>query len=260
MRVYVLPSSFRGTGSIVLSGKDAHYLIKVLRMKAGYSFAGRDSNGEFWDLAVTSIGKGSCTLSCSRSAGEPKEVSDTLPSFRGPFPEIHLYQGICKGKKMEQIVRQVTELGVTRIIPVASRHGVVDLSGKEEDRKQRLEIIAKEALQQSGSPVMTAISMPIDVNGIPTDWGNRGTAIVLHQLPIEGQRSLQDLVREHLSLHPQDPVALVIGPEGGFSDQEVGLLTDGGFQPVLLKTNILRTETAAIVAAGVVQQMLVDHL
>ncbi|MDX9938838.1 MAG: RsmE family RNA methyltransferase [Sphaerochaetaceae bacterium] len=260
MRVYVLPDSFGGNGDLVLSGKDAHYLTKVLRMKEGSLFAGRDKSGRFWDLKLTAVGKGTCTLCCTEAQSDPVSTSDALPSYRGPFPPIHLYQGLCKGKKMEQIVRQATELGVTRIIPFSSRSSVIDLTGKEEDRRQRLVLIAKEALQQSGSPVMTEIAWPIDLSEIPGEWGDRGTAVLLHQVPKAKEESLPSILRAHRIARDGAPVALVVGPEGGFSDEEASLLTAHGFHPVMLKTNILRAETAAIVATAIVQHLLIEEV
>lgn len=260
MRVYVLPATFHGTELFSVSGKEAHYLTRVLRMKEGSCFAARDAAGAFWDVTITAIEKGECRLTCKRAGAEPASVTDSLPSYRGPFPEIHLYQCLCKGKKMDQIIRQTTELGVTRIIPVSSEYCVVDISGKEENRRNKYETVVKEALQQCGSSVMTEVAEPIDISMIVSDWNNRGLAMVLHQIALDNQSSLSDLLENHAKAHPRTPIALVVGSEGGFSEKEVDLLVTGGFYPVLLKTNILRAETAAVVSVALAQQLLVNHL
>lgn len=256
MRVYMLPPSYKGEGQLTLGGKDAHYLTRVLRMRVGSAFTGRDNHGRFWDLQVISIDQKSCTLSCTKAGSEPAKLSDALPSYRGPFAEIHLYQGICKGKKMDQIIRQATEIGVSKIIPVSCRHSVVDLAGKEEERRRRLEGIVKEALQQSGSAVMTTVSRPLDITQVTGDWQRRGPAFILHQAAMGEQVSLYRSIMEDT----RQPIALLVGPEGGFSDEEVAMVLEGGFAPVLMPTNILRAETAAIVASGMVQQMLAELL
>jgi 16S rRNA (uracil1498-N3)-methyltransferase len=229
-------------------------------MKEGSCFAARDATGAFWDITIAAIDKGECRLACKRAGAEPASVTDSLPSYRGPFPEIHLYQCLCKGKKMEQIIRQTTELGVTRIIPVSSEYCVVDISGKEEDRRNKYGAVAKEALQQCGSSIMTEVAEPIDISMIVSEWDNRGLAMVLHQVAVDNQSSLSDLLESHAKSHPRTPVALVVGSEGGFSEKEVDLLVAGGFYPVLLKTNILRAETAAVVSVALTQQLLVNHL
>lgn len=260
MRVYVLPATFRGTEQFSVSGKDAHYLTRVLRMREGSCFAARDATGTFWDLTITAIDKGECRISCKLAGKDPAAVTDSLPSYRGPFPEIHLYQCLCKGKKMEQIIRQTTELGVTRIIPVSSEYCVVDISGKEEERRNKYGTVVKEALQQCGSSVMTTVADPIDISMIVSEWDNRGTAMVLHQVSVANQMSLSELLETHVEEHPRAPIALVVGSEGGFSEKEVDSLVVGGFFPVLLKTNILRAETAAVVSVALAQQLLVSHL
>jgi len=252
MRMYVLPSDFRGTERYTVVGKDVHYLTKVLRLSEGMQFTGRDFSGALWDLTIESVHRNSCTLLCAQTS-EPQALTDALPEYRGPFPEIHLYQAVCKGKKMDQIVRQATELGVTRIVPVTSERSLVDMTGKEDDRRIRYEKIVKEAVQQSGSLVVTTIGTPIKLDQVSADWGHRGPACMLHQVSQAQQRTLAELTRTA-------PIALVIGPEGGFSESEVQMLIREDFHPVLLKTNILRAETAAIAAVAIVQHLLVEKL
>lgn len=257
MRIFVLPPDFRRTDRYTIEGKDVHYLTKVLRLLEGESFTGRDAKGSFWDLTIITIRKNSCTLAC-RPLEKIESSTDALPVFRGPFPEIHLYQAICKGKKMEQIVRQATELGVTRIIPITSEFCVADISKKEKERVSRYESIVKEAVQQSGSPVVTEIATPLPLDKVPMDWNRRGTALLFHQVKVDIQKDLHEILQLHRSKSPQKPIAIVIGAEGGFSDREVEGLMEEEFLPVLLKTNILRAETAAIASIAIVQHFLVD--
>lgn len=259
MRIFVLPSDFTGSSHYPIEGKDAHYLTKVLRLQEGSSFTGRAPDGTLWDLTIVSIGKGSCLVSCEKAESTPQAVTDTLPEFRGPFPEIHLYQCMCKGKKMEQIIRQATELGVTRIIPVTSEFCVADISKKETRKVDRYETMVKEAVQQSGSPVVTQIAKPLSIDQVAADWKKRGTALVFHQVAYEEQKTLGAVLARHKET-PEAPIAVVIGSEGGFSEREISGLLKLDFIPVLLKTNILRAETAAITVVAIIQQFLVDNL
>jgi len=165
---------------------------------------------------------------------------------------------------MEQIVRQATELGAFRIVPVQSRHSVVDLSKKEADeldgKQSRLLAMVKEAVQQSGSPIVTTVERLMDFSDIAKDWNNRGLALFFHQGPKETQQSLTEVVSTYVREYGhQAPVAMVIGPEGGLSDDEVSRLVAAGFTQVLLKTNILRAETAAIYALAAVQVLMVER-
>ena len=257
MRIYLLPENFTGSEQYTIRGKDTHYLTRVLRLAEGDSFPGRDRSGRSWNLTLTQIDKGSCTLSCSMSAGNDLVQTDALPDFHGPFPEIHVYQAVCKGKKMDQIIRQVTELGVTRIIPVISTHTVADISAKATEKVARYETVIKEAIQQSGSPVSTRIDPPLAISDVIQDWDHRGTALIFHQSTVADQPSLSEQLAQH---DTTQPIAVMIGAEGGFSPAEVEHLIEEGFSPVLLKTNILRAETAAVAAVAIVQHMLVDTL
>lgn len=265
MRIYLLPAVFSGEARLELHAKEAHYLMHVLRLKEGAAFAGRDRQGQLWDLVMQHCGKESCIIACSLASGTALATTDTLPAYQGPLPELHLYQCFCKGKKMEQIVRQATELGAFRIIPVQSRHSVVDLSKKEADeldgKQSRLLAMVKEAVQQSGSPIVTTVERLMDFSDIAKDWNNRGLALFFHQGPKETQQSLTEVVSTYAREHGhQAPVAMVIGPEGGLSGDEVSLLVAAGFIQVLLKTNILRAETAAIYALASVQVLMVESL
>lgn len=257
MRIYLLPDDFTGDDRYIVTGKDAHYLTRVLRLTEGCSFPGRDRSGRSWTLTLTHIAKGSCTLFCSLSSDSDLVKIDTLPDFRGPFPEIHVYQAVCKGKKMDQIIRQVTELGVSRIVPVISTHTVADISAKASEKVNRYETVIKEAIQQSGSPVPTRIDPPLAIGDVVNDWNHRGTALLFHQSNTGSQLSLSEYLSQHDSTKA---LAVMVGAEGGFSPSEVELLIQGGFSPVLLKTNILRAETAAVAAVAIVQHILVDTL
>jgi 16S rRNA (uracil1498-N3)-methyltransferase len=261
MRQYLLGPSFSGQTNFTVFGKESQYLTRVLRIKEGQCFAGIDRNGVIWDLQMESIGKDSCTLSCQEAEeGKAKQTTDSMPSYCGPFPKLFLYQCICKGKKIEQIVRQATEIGVEEINLVQSKYCVSDFSNKTDKavslRTERLEAQIKEAIQQSGSPIATHMGeTTIKLEDLPKHWDNRGLGIFFHQSEISQQTSLKTL----LETNPMEtPIAIVIGAEGGFSDEECLFLETSGFKPVLLKTNILRAETAATYAISAIQVLMTE--
>ena len=262
MRLYLLPKEFTGEPLLQLEGKEAHYLTRVLRMKVGSRFAGRDHTGRLWDLEITHTDKNSCSLGCSIAGEEVLEASDALPAYNGPFPTLSLYQCLCKGKKMEQIVRQATEMGTSRIIPVQSVNSVVDLSKKDVEelagKKDRLQAMVKEAIQQSGSAIPTAIERTLSLAEVIEDWHGQGLGLFFHQLPLgEHQPSLVDVVSSYAKQKgPQAPIAVLIGPEGGLSAEEAQLLLSADFKPIHLRTNILRAETAAIYALSAIQVVM----
>ena len=138
-----------------------------------------------------------------------------------------------------------------------SRNCVARLDGKELPRLDRYDAMVTEAIQQSGSIVPTKVFGVIDIKDIPDDFaqrsaGSQGLGLVLHQSRIENQNN--DLLRCTKGF--DGTVAIVVGPEGGLEESECQMLLDRGFKAVLLKTNILRCETASIYAIGAIQTIL----
>lgn len=255
MRLYLLPKTFTGQPSLEIKGKDFVYLTRSLRLKESQTITGRDREGRLWDLRIEKIGKDSCTLSAQR-AKTAQARTDALPQT-GPKKTIILYQCLPKGRKADDIIKKATEAGVRDIILVKSRNCVANLEGKEMTRLERYDAMVTEAIEQSGSMVPTTVSGVIDIKDIPDDFERRTEGVtrlglVLHQSKIENQNN--DLFQ---CLKDFDgAVAIVVGPEGGLEQSECQALIDRSFKAVLLKTNILRCETASIYAIGAVQTIL----
>jgi 16S rRNA (uracil1498-N3)-methyltransferase len=151
--------------------------------------------------------------------------------------EVVLYVALLKGDKLSEVVRAATELGATRIQPLITRHSVPKEMG--EGKLRRLKAIAKEAAKQSGRLRVPEVLPPIPLEAVP----EVAQGLVAHV----GARAL---VREVLDL--DKPLALAVGPEGGFAAEEVALLRERGFTPVSLGRRILRAETAALALLALV--------
>ncbi len=255
MRLFLLPRDFTGSNSLMLTGRDYNYLVNALRLKEGQDLMGRDRDGGLWDLRIEHIEKGRCTLSASR-AQEARAVTDALPQQRELKPII-LYQCLPKGRKADEIIKKATEAGVRAIVLVKSRNCVANLEGKEDSRLSRYDAIVTEAIQQSGSVVPTRVEGVINLKDIPQDLRRRSgdlptLGLVLHQVSLEQDQSdLCTCVRGFSGC-----TAILVGPEGGLEESECRYLMDRGFKAVLLKTNILRCETASIYAIGAIQTLL----
>ncbi|MER3557053.1 MAG: 16S rRNA (uracil(1498)-N(3))-methyltransferase, partial [Thermus sp.] len=151
--------------------------------------------------------------------------------------EVALYPALLKGDKMADLVRMATELGATRIQPLIALHSVAKEMG--EAKLERLKRVAVEAAKQSGRLRVPEILPPIPLKALPqVEQG-----LLAH--PGAGA-----LVREVLDLGR--PLALAVGPEGGFSEEEVELLVQKGFTPVSLGRRTLRSETAALALLALV--------
>ena len=215
-----------------LCEEDARHATRVLRMKSGEAcelFAdGRRFSGE-----IDSIGDGEVAV---RITGEMPSTEATL--------RITLYQGLPKADKMELIVQKATELGAAQVVPVAMSRCVVQLDGKDGRKKQeRWQKIAREACKQSGRCEMLQVTEPISFKQLLAKLPEHGAAIV----PWEDARGYS-LGRFHAD-HPEvTDLAIVIGPEGGMSEDEVARMKDANCLSVTLGPRILRTETAGLCA------------
>jgi len=242
MRLFLLPDTYTGKSSLILRGDDYHYLVRVLRYKKGYEFSGRDSKGIFFDLKITDITENGCILDVKESTTESIEL-----------PEIVLYQCVCKGKKMDQIIRQATEAGVSKIIPVVSDFSVSRIDTEKPAKMERWNKIIREAIQQSGSRVNTIIENPVTIDEfseIDDTIGDIG--LFFHQEALD-PGSLHGYLSSDSKV-----VSLVIGPEGGLSHRETEILLGKKFKSVYLKTNVLRAETAALYGISSVQTILLE--
>jgi 16S rRNA (uracil1498-N3)-methyltransferase len=266
MKQFILPSPPDSHGIIRLSGKDYHYLVRVRRLREGAVFNALLPGGEEVRVLVQSLA-GGCLMGECLPAALINESS---------LPPIFLFQALPKGAKMDLIVRQAAEGGINGIRPFVSDYAIPKLAASGDparssaDRVERWRRIIKEARQQSGSSISTEIAPPCTVEALLDQWGDmqaqhkRPLGIILHQDPMgpspQGTNSplAQGGFHDYLSINP-DLVALAIGPEGGFSPDEVSRFLAAGFNPLVIANTVLRTETAALYAAAAVRIILLEN-
>ena len=208
------------------------HLIRVLRLETGDALRVFDGRGLEIDAIVEKVGKNTVELSLGARRRLPP-----------PVATITLLQSPPKNDRMEYIVQKTTELGVSRIVPVLTRQGILKPS---EDKVARWRTIAMEAARQCGRA-----DIPVVDNAIPLDQAL--TEVPADTLPImlwEEERSAT--LRQALAGTPRQ-VALLVGPEGGFSQAEADACQDRGFVRASMGPRILRADTAAIVAVALAQ-------
>jgi len=203
---------------LVLPPEEAHHL-RVRRVVPGEEVVVLDGKGR--------EAKGRLMVS---GALKIQEVNRVLE--REPFVRVTLYIALLKGNKMSFVVQKATELGVAEIVPLLTCRSLPRPSFSKVDRWN---VIAKEALKQCGGTVLPRISSPQPLRIV------KGPGWVLW----EGERE-RKLPQGVTSISE----ALVIGPEGGWEDEEIGFLKDQGFVPVTLGPRVLRAETAALVGTA----------
>ena len=275
MRQFILEKNPDKKGIIVLGGKDYRYLHQVLRVRAGDMVSVRLPDGSLKNSTVAKIddNQRKITLQLCADTGldiDSKDSSSGTPTTRGVQAseiehsveagvEYWLMQFIPKPQKLEQIVRQATECGVKRIVPVigeySEKSSVNILQGA---KKERISRIIKEARQQSGSPVDTVVEEPLTLEKAVDLWRQAGNdsaedeavGFVLSERN-DGDGNIRKILAGKKEIKR---ICIVCGCEGGISPQEVDFLVKKGlFYPIHFSVNILRCETAALYGIAAVQ-------
>ena len=218
-------------GLVRLGEEDAHHASRVLRMKPGDA-AEVFMHGKRFSAEIASM-EGAVTL----------RLLDELPSTEARL-RVTLYQGLPKAEKMELIVQKAVELGAAAVVPVSMSRCVVQLNQKDGAKKQeRWQRIAREACKQSGRCLQMQVEAPISFKELVRRLPGHEAAIV----PWEDARGYS-LPRLREELPHLTELAMVIGPEGGMSQEEVAQMRSALCRPVTLGPRILRTETAGLAA------------
>jgi 16S rRNA (uracil1498-N3)-methyltransferase len=231
-----------------LEGGDYRYLVRVRRLAVGEFFPALLPNGKETLIQILSIENNSLTGKCVCA----EEKLEPPPSS---MPSIILFQALPKGEKMDTIVRQAAEGGIAEIVPFVSEFSIAKASAGEQ-KFSRWERIIREARQQSGSKIATAIRRPLTKDGLFNYWkelqASGALGLLFHHQGLE-----QKPLHSYLESVP-NVAALAVGPEGGFSDAEVTLFLENGFNPFTIGDTILRTETAALYCAAAVRILLLE--
>ncbi|HKZ73402.1 MAG TPA: 16S rRNA (uracil(1498)-N(3))-methyltransferase [Steroidobacteraceae bacterium] len=228
-----------GTGRTAeLGGDAANHVLRVLRLRAGDALTLFDGRG----------GEYAARIAGMRRAGVTVEVGEHAALERESPLDLTLVQGMARGERTDFIIQKATELGVTRIVPVASERSVVRLEAEQARRKlAHWRAVAVAACEQCGRNRLPAIEEP------------RKFADALAQeadvrLLLDPQAGTPLAAR----VRGARRIALLVGPEGGFTDLETGLALRAGFQPSRTGPRVLRTETAAVAAIAAIQAIAGD--
>lgn len=271
MRQFILNQNPDKKGIIVLSGKDYRYLKQVLRVKIGDMLSVRLLDGTLKNSTVAKIDENQKKVTlqiCAETSLENSAQSLTRGVQAGEIQEniekkveYWLFQFIPKVQKLEQIVKQATECGVKKIIPIigeySDKNSISALTGS---KKERIERIIKEARQQSGSPIDTVLENPMTLVQAVELWNNQNDVqnescknslgFVLSERD-DCCESIQTALKKCENLKK---ICVVCGSEGGISPEEVDFLVKKAlFIPIHFSVNILRCETAALYGIAAVQ-------
>jgi len=217
----------------LLRDEERDHLVRVLRLAPGAKIAGFDNSGGEWLGIVEDIED---RIVVCRAIGQEYPLVEAQTA-------VYLVLGLTKGEKMDWVVQKGTELGMAGLLPLRGKRSIVQLAGpRAVERVARWQKIAAEAVKQSHrvkEPVIEQVS----------DWAdllNRVPAGTQWLIPYEEEKSI-GLNRLLDQLDPTRPLAILIGPEGGFDRTEVLWAEERlGARAVSLGPRILRAETAAL--------------
>lgn len=225
--------------SFLVTGEELHHLVHVLRLGQGDKVVGFDNSGRQYLGTIESILQDSAI--CKIIKEESPEVEARA--------KVYLVMGLAKGEKMEWVIQKGTELGMAGFIPLRAKRSVVQLTGKKaQERVVRWQKIASEAVKQSRRVIEPKIMGICDWNDLADNLPGETQWLIPYE--DEKTESLRDTLAGFV---PDYPLAILIGPEGGFSPEEVKLACSKlKATSVSLGPRILRTETAALAALTII--------
>ena len=222
-RFFVNPSDINGN-TVTLRGDEFYHMTKVLRYKEGYKAVILANDGIELHSTVTSIGKDKATLTI-----DERKVVDVKNA------KVTLFAGLLKNNKLDFVVQKGVELGVDVIVPFISQN-----TAETKFNLDRANKIALESAKQCGSVYLSKVEDLTDYNTMLSDFASFDKVIFAYE--DEKQTRIADAVECGKN------VAIIVGPEGGFTPLEVQKAKENGAEIVTLGRRILRAETASIVS------------
>ncbi|MBQ2811300.1 MAG: 16S rRNA (uracil(1498)-N(3))-methyltransferase [Alphaproteobacteria bacterium] len=232
IRIYV-ETDLKENTEVVCDEKQAHYLLNVMRLKIGdevYAFDGK--NGEFC-CHIANVGKKNCVLKVAQ------KFCDFFES-----PDLWLLFAILKKDNTDFVVEKATEIGVKKIVPV-----ITDYTSNSKPRDERLKTLVVEASEQSRRQDLPQVEECMTLKELLRMWDKSRKLIYLDE-SLSSQSAIVQMPK------CESPAAILVGPEGGFSQKELEILRSLDYSyGVSLGKTILRAETAAVAALSLWQAL-----
>lgn len=224
---------------LILNDSDFHHIKNVMRMKNNDKMICVFENQSFL-----------CSINFTNNSYEIniiEEITKDVELNR----QVILYQALIKNDKFDMVIQKATELGVSDIVPTIFSRSVVKVDDNKKDNKLlRYEKIIKEACEQSHRQIMPKIHNYLNVKKITLDDDTLGL------IAYENNNNYNSFYENLKNINDYKKIAIVIGPEGGFSEDEVTYLQSIGFKNISLGKRILRSETASLYALSVISYYL----
>jgi 16S rRNA (uracil1498-N3)-methyltransferase len=225
-------------GTATVRGEDVKHITKVLRLRAGDCVQLCDGKGNECDAVIASVLPDAVTFDT-----QPWQRAKTESETR-----ITLFQCLPKAGKMETIIQKCVELGASSFVPVQSERCVVVLKPPYEGRIERWQRVSEEAAKQSRRGIVPVVALPEPLKSL--DFSAFDTVLVAY----ENERTVS--LKQALRSGAHKTIAIVIGPEGGFAEEEIAKAEELGMKKITLGRRILRTETAGMTMLSILMYML----
>lgn len=232
---------------IMINGEDVKHISKVLRLNSGDKIEICDGEAYEYLGEIRDIQRDMVLVEYIKK--EP--ISTEAPI------KIILYQGVPKGSKMDLIIQKTTEMGIFSIVPVFTQRTVVQLDGKKDKEKktERWQKIAEEAAKQSKRGIIPEIHQPLSLQEALMHSRNNQVNIIAY----EGEKIITlKGVLSQLEGNTKGNIGIWIGPEGGYTEEEIKRAEVEGSKVVTLGPRILRTETAGFALLSMIMYQLGD--
>ena len=234
MRRFFVPATQIHDSRTFISGDEFHHLRHVLRLQVGSEITLCDDQGKEYRGTIVALSPALAEVAL--------RYGERLSTPRLPLT---LALGLLKGQKMDLVIEKVTELGIDCVVPFTSTFTVSQLpTDRQSERLSRWQRIAQSAAKQSGSGIPQILSLQTFehlCDSQPPDT----TTILFYEH--EREATLKAFATNHPSV---SSLCIIVGPEGGFAPEEIELARRGGIHVFSLGTQILRAETASIVAVA----------
>ena len=232
-RFFTEPQNINGDEITIF--EDMRHIQKVLRMNCGDQILVFDGSGWEYIATLTKMEKSICRA----------QVVEKRLSLSEPKTHITLFQGLPKSDKMEQIIQKAVELGVSEVVPVIMERCVSRINDKKagEEKALRWNKISVEAAKQCGRGKIPKVSAPIAFKDAVSALKDMELSVMPYEeLGHEGELGLKALLDKN---NEALKIGIIVGPEGGFSEEEATFAIENGINAVGLGKRILRTETVA---------------
>lgn len=225
---------------VIITGENKNHIINVLRMEKG-------------DKILICNKSNSCTFECELDLINKEQIvckiNKIIETTAEPKVKVDIFQGIPKSDKMDYIIQKSVELGASSIIPVNMKNCIAKIKD-EEKKNTRWQKISEAAAKQSKRDIIPKIEKSISINQICERINQYDLLIVAYEN--EENITIKNVLKSDNTKQKVKNIALLVGPEGGISKQELQKLKENGAKIVSLGKRILRTETVALAVLSII--------